>query len=116
MANSIAISATYPGIGQLQGYCNEVIAYKATISDQDAVSANDSVTFSFTAAGAALGDLILAWSIDVELSSGNHVVGTVQVTAANTIVFRIQCEGSGAFTADTLNSAILRVVIGKPSF
>ena len=116
MPNTIGAPTVLRQREQFQSLFTDMWTVKATVSDQDAVAAGDSVRFSVTVAGVALGDMVLAVSSTEDLSDGtDHAVLSGWVTAANTVVFQVMAD-VGEFAADTLNTQVLRAVIGRPKF
>ncbi len=116
MANTIATNSTNRGQRQFQGSFTEVWTAKATISDQDSISAGDTIGFDITVPGVALGDMVLGISLTNDLSDGtDQAVVTGVVTAANTVTVRVQAD-VGAYAADDLNSAVVKVIVGRPAW
>lgn len=105
MATASAVTVR-AGNDQFRGLFSDTWLVKATL---DAGSLSDGVgeTDDVTVPGVALGDMVLAASLGVDLV-GLTVTG--YVSAANTVKFRIQNE-SGS-TVD-LASSTLRIVIAR---
>lgn len=116
MANTITTNSTSRGQRQFQGNFTEVWTAKATITDQDSISAGDTVSFDVTVNGVALGDMVLGISVTNDLSDGtDQAVVTGVVTAANTVTVRVQAD-VGAYAADDLNNAVVKVIVGRPAW
>lgn len=116
MANTIGTPTVTRGLHKnLNGAFSEVITASAAISDQDAVAANDTTTFSMTVAGAAVGDMC-AVAIDNDLSDGtDQCAVTATVTAANTVGVRVHAD-VGEYAADDLNNATVKVLLMRPAW
>ena len=116
MANTIGTPTVVQNRQQFQGAFSDMWTVKATISDQDSISATDTVSFALTVPGIALGDVCVAWSIDNDLSDGtDQAVMSCVVTAANTINVRITAD-VGAYAVDDLNNAVVRILVGRPAW
>ena len=115
MANTIGTPTIDRQRFQFQGAFSDMFAVSATISDQDAISATDTTTFSLTVPGAALGDFCFC-SIDNDLSDGtDQAIIQATVTSANTVGVRITAD-AGAYAADDLNSATVKVLVCRPTW
>lgn len=116
MANTIGTPTVVRQREQFTGMFTDMWTVKATISDQDAISATDAIRFSLTVPGVALGDIVLGVSATNDLSDGtDFAVMSGYVTAANTVVVQVNAD-AGAYAADDLNSAVVRMVIARPKF
>jgi len=116
MANTITVNTTSQGGQQFRGLFSEIYTVKATISDQDAVALNDSLELDMTVAGVALGDVVIGGSCSVDFSDGtDQVAATFYVSAANTVTMQIQAD-LGEFAADSLNTGVVRVAVGRPTW
>ena len=116
MANTIGTPTVVRQREQFQGVFTDLWTVKATISDQDSVTATDTVRFSLTVPGVALGDMVVAVSLTNDLSDGtDQCIVQGYVTAANTVVLQVTAD-IGAYAADDLNNAVVRMVIGRPKF
>lgn len=116
MANTLTLVNSDPGERQFQGAFNEIYKVRATIDDQDAVSANDTNRFSVTVAGLALGDMVIGLSVNNDLSDGTDQANFIgYVTAANTLTIDVTAD-AGAYAADDLNGSVVRALIGRPNW
>lgn len=117
MANTLTLNSAVRGREQFQGaFHSDMWKVKATWSDQDAVAINDTAAVTVTVPGVALGDMVVAWSISVDLSDGTDQATILPVvTAANTLTVYIQAD-KGEFAADALNSGVMRFLIARPSW
>lgn len=110
MANTIGTPTIRKGVQQFQGLFTDMWTVSATISDQDSISAGDTVTFSLTVPGVALGDLCLVSTTDTLTDGTDQAIMTATVTAADTVGVRVQAD-VGAFAADALNTTVVRLLI-----
>lgn len=116
MANTLTLESSTPGQRQFQGSFNEVWKIRATIDDQDAVSANDTARFSITVPGLAVGDMVIGYSVTNDLSDGTDQANFLPyVSAANTLVVDVTAD-VGAYAADDLNGSVVRVLVGRPNW
>jgi hypothetical protein len=116
MANTLTVNTVKRGEKQFQGLFNEMWTVKATVADQDAVSANDTAAFTMTVPGVALGDIVVAGGLNVDLSDGtDQAVVEFKVTAANTVTMYVHAD-VGEFAADDLNSAVAKLVVARPNW
>lgn len=116
MANAITLNSQLRDKEQFGGAFTDMWRVKATISDQDAVSAGDTASFSLTVSGVVLGDIVLGISVDEDLSDGtDQAVLTGIVSAANTVLVRVNAD-VGEFAADNLNGKVVKMFIGRPNW
>lgn len=116
MANTATVNTQVKNVQQFQGLYNEMWTVKATISDQDAITATDTMSIALTVSGVALGDQVIAKSISNDLSDGtDQAVFQAFVTAADTVTLRFTAD-AGAYAADDLNTAVVRLVVGRPTW
>jgi hypothetical protein len=116
MANTVGTPTVVRGVNQFQGAFNEMWEVTVTITDQDAVAINDTVRFSLTVPGVALGDMVIGQSITNDLSDGtDQCIMSCYVTAANTVVIQVQAD-VGQYAADDLNNAVVKMLIGRPAW
>lgn len=116
MANTIGTPTNVDARGQFTGFFERMWAVKATITDQDAITATDTLALSLTVPGVASGDVCIAWSITNDLSDGtDQCVMSCVVTAANTIEVRFTAD-VGQYAIDDLNNAVVRILIGRPTW
>ena len=91
MANTIGTPTINRARKNFTGWFSEMWSVQATISDQDAITATDTVRFSLTVPGVALGDMCMGLSITNDLSDGtDQAILSAWVTAADTVVFFCQ--------------------------
>ena len=116
MANTIGTPTYVDARGQFQGFFERMWAVKATITDQDAITATDTLSLSLTVPGVALGDVCVAWSITNDLSDGtDQAVMSCVVSAADTVAVRFTAD-VGQYAIDDLNNAVVRILIGRPTW
>ena len=117
MANTITLVSSQRAREQFQGaFSGEMYRVRATIDDQDAVAATDSVLFPLTVTGLALGDIVVGFSLSVDQSDGtDNAVVQCYVSAANTLTVHVQADVA-EFAADALNAAIVRALVVKPNW
>lgn len=116
MANSIAVNTVTQGNKQFQGMYSEMWAVKATLTQDTAVAINDTGVITFTVPGVALGDHVLSFGTSVDWNDGtDQAVLNCVVTAANTVSLQIHAD-VGEFAATAMNGAVIKVVIGRPSW
>ena len=119
MANTMAISSTDRGNKQFQGAFKEMFFATGSVTDQDAISDDVSVEVSLTVPGVMLGDMVLGVSFSKSLADANASVSVFPyVSAANTVVLKFTNidATTDAFDADTLNSAVIKLMIGRPNW
>lgn len=94
------------GLGQFRDAFREVFLYEGAL---DVASLADGVgaTVTATVPGVALGDFVLAWSLDVSVAG---ITVTAWVSAADTVSLRFQNESAG--TVD-LAAGTLRLVVAQ---
>lgn len=116
MANTIAVNSTHRGSEQFQGLFSDIWTITATISDQDAVALTDSLELDMTVAGLVLGDVVIGASCSVDFSDGtDQAAVTYYVSAANTVTMQILAD-KGEFAADALNTGVIKLVVGRPTW
>jgi hypothetical protein len=116
MANTITLNSYERGSQQFQGAFSEQWRVKATITDQDAVSATDTVRFSLTIPGVVLGDMVVGITMTNDTSDGtDQAIVTGWVTAADTVAVQVNAD-VGQYAADDLNNAVVKILIGRPSW
>ena len=116
MANTIGTLTVTRGNKQFQGAFKEMWTVKGTISDQDAVAATAIGEFDVTVNGVALGDMVLGVAVNKDLDDGTDQASlSAHVSAANTITVQVEADDA-QFAADDLNSSIIKLIIGRPSW
>jgi len=116
MANTVGTPTVVRGTNQFQGAFNEMWEVTVTITDQDAVAITDTMRISVTVPGVALGDMVIAKSITNDLSDGtDQCIMQAYVTAANTVSLQFTAD-AGQYAADDLNNAVVKMLIGRPSW
>lgn len=119
MANTITVDRVDRGTKQFQGAFKEMWFVKGTVSDQDAIADDVSVEVDLTVPGVALGDMVLGISFTKSQADANaSVVVDGYVAAADTVTLKFTNidATTDAFDADSLNTALLKVCIGRPSW
>lgn len=96
------------GRRQLNGAFDEQFFYSGALDVASLVD-GAGATSAITVTGVALGDIVLSWSLAVDLAG---ITATAYVSAANTVSIRFQNESGG--TLD-LASATLRIWVGRPN-
>ena len=116
MANTITVGTVTRGAKQFQGAFTEMWTVNALISDQDAVAIGDTLALTVAVTGVALGDAVIASSVDVDWSDGtDQAVISYAVTAADVLTMYIQAD-KGELAADALNGGDVKVLIGRPNW
>ena len=116
MANTATVVVNENGDRtQFMSLFSAMYAATATITDQDAISANDTAAFAVTVPGVAFGDMVLvAHSADQSDGTDDAVMYGV-VTAADTVEIRVQAD-AGAYAADDLNNSTVKVLVLRPNW
>ena len=116
MADTITVNTQVKNVAQFQGLFNEMWTVKATISDQDAIALTTIKEFDCTVSGLALGDMVLGVSCTVDLNDGsNEALMNAYVSAANTVTVQVMAD-EAEFAADALNTGVVRILIGRPTW
>ena len=117
MANTITVDRVEQGNKQFQGAFSEMWAVTASISDQDAVAINDTLSVNLTVHGIVLGDMVVGHSLTVDSfdGDGDGAVIRFEVGSANTLLLIITAD-KGELAADTLNGATVKVLVGRPAW
>jgi len=116
MADVITTDTIKQGGRQFQGVFKEMWTIIGTITDQDAILANDTVSFALSVPGVVLGDMCMGVSITNDLSDGtDQIVATAVVTAADVVTIRVQAD-VGAYAVDDLNGSTVKVLVGSPNW
>jgi hypothetical protein len=117
MADTLTTNSAIRGREQFGGaFGGDMWKVKATWVDQDAVAINDTLAVTMAVPGVVLGDVVVAWSIDVDLSDGTDQASMMcAVTAADVVTVYIQAD-KGEFAADALNGGVMKVLVGRPSW
>ena len=117
MANTITVSKQERGNKQFQGAFKEMWFVTGTIDDQDAVLANAIGEFDVTVDGVALGDMVIGISVNKDLDDGaDQALFTAYVAAANTVTVQLHADDGTSFAADDLNTSVVKLAIGRPSW
>lgn len=116
MANGLVVNSVAQGNNQFQGAFSEMWKVKATLTQDVAVAINDTGVITMTVPGVALGDMVIADSINMDYNDGtDQATLTWAVTAANTVTLYIHAD-VGEFAANAVNGAVAKVLIGRPSW
>ena len=117
MANTITVNRVEQGNKQFQGAFSDMWAVTATISDQDAVAIGDTLSVNMTVPGVVLGDMVIGQSLTVDYfdAGGDGAVIGASVGSANTVLFTIHADVA-EFAADALNGAVIKLLVGRPSW
>jgi len=116
MADTITTNKVVRGDKQFRGLFSEIWTVKATISDQDAIAIDDTLTLTMDVPGVVLGDVIVAEGLSVDLSDGTDQASTTfAVTAADVVSLYVQAD-KGELAADALNGGVVRVLVGRPNW
>jgi hypothetical protein len=116
MANTLTLVSAVNQNEQFRGAFTNMWKVRATIDDTDSVSATDSLEMTVTVPGVALGDMVIGCSLTADYNDGtDSAVVQALVSAANTVTLKITAD-VGAFAADALNAAVVRILIGRPSW
>lgn len=117
MANTMSVTKTEVGTKQFQGAFKEMYFVTGTVTDQDAIADDVSVEVDLTVPGVALGDMVLGVSFSIALADANASVSVFPyVAAANTVTLKFTNidATTDAFDADTLNTAVIKMLVGRP--
>ena len=110
------ISSAYVGEGAFSKLFTTVYTYKGTVSDQDAVAATAIGEFDVTVTGVAFNDIVLGISIGKDLDDGTDQCScSAHVSAANTVTVQLEADDA-QYAADDLNTAVVKMLIGRPSW
>lgn len=117
MANTVTVNRVNRGNQQFQGAFKDMWQVTATISDQDAVAINDTAAVNLTVPGVVLGDMVVGYSFTLDTfdAGGDGAVINFQVSAANTLLMRMHADVA-EFAADSMNGAVIKVLIGRPAW
>jgi len=86
------------------------------VVDQDSVAATAIGEFDVTVTGVALGDIVLGVSIAKDLDDATDQASlTAYVAAADTVTVQLHADNA-AFAADDLNTAVFKMLIGRPNW
>lgn len=116
MANSLTAN-THENVGnaQFQGLYSQMWKVNATVVQDTAVAISVTAVVSMTVPGVALGDHVVAASINLDWSDGTDVaVLAWAVTAANTVSLHIHAP-AGELALNSLNTTA-KVLIGRPAW
>lgn len=114
MANTIGTPTINRARKSFGGWFSEMWSVQATISDQDAITATDTLRLSLTVPGVALGDMCIGVSFTNDLSDGtDQITVTAVVTAADTVTLNILAD-VGQYAIDDLNNAVVRILVARP--
>ena len=114
MANTLTLnSQSRVGVTQFQEFWSDMWTVTATVTDTAAISANDTLVMTMAVPGVALGDLVIGHSLTLDQNdTTDQCLTQVTVTAADVVSIYLQAD-VGEFAADALNTAVLKVVIGR---
>jgi hypothetical protein len=116
MANTITVSKTEQGKVQFQAAFKEMFRVTGSVDDQDAVSATAIGEFDVTVPGVAVGDMVLGCSLTIDLDDGTDQASlTAYVAAADTVTVQVSAD-DGAYAADDLNGATIKMLVGRPGW
>lgn len=117
MANSVTVNSSVQNREQFQGLFNEMWVVRATVTDQDAVAINDTLSISLTVPGVALGDMVIGVSLNVDSfdAGGDGAVIRAEVGSANTVNFIIHADVA-EFAADAITNGVIKILIGRPNW
>ena len=117
MANAATVSRVEQGSKMLQGAFSDMWFVTATITDTDAITASDTMSISLTVPGVALGDMVIGTSLNLDTfdGDGDGCIVYGQVTSANTVSLVFHADGT-EFAADAVNDAVVKMVVGRPSW
>lgn len=119
MANTLGTPTIVQSRSQFQGLWTDFWRVSVTMTDQDAVADDVSVTVTCTVPGIALGDVVLCCGINKNLADANASVSVdAWVSAANTLSIKLTNidEVADAYDADTLTDGVFKVLIGRPAW
>ena len=119
MANTMAVSKLEQGNQQFQGAFKEMWAVTGTVTDQDAIADDVSVSITLTVPGVALGDMVLGFSFGKSQADANaSITASAFVSAANTVILKLTNVDAttDAYDADVLNGGGFKMLIGRPAW
>lgn len=116
MANAAGTPTIVQARAQFQGAFSDMWTVKATISDSDAITATDTMRIALTVPGVLLGDCVVGASITNDLSDGtDQCVFQAYVTASDTVSLQFTAD-VGAYADNDLTNAVVRLLIGRPTW
>lgn len=116
MANTAGTPTIVQARSQFQGAFSDMWTVKVTITDQDAIAITDTMRIAITVTGVALGDMVIGRSITNDLSDGtDQVVFDAYVTAADKVNLQFTAD-AGQYAVGDLNNAVVRLLIGRPTW
>ena len=116
MANTLTLVSAVNQREQFSGAFTDMWKVRATIDDTDSITATDSLEMTVTVPGVVLGDMVIGCSLNMDYNDGTDSADIqALVSAANTVQLKITAD-VGAFAADALNTAIVRILVGRPAW
>lgn len=117
MANTIIVNTVERGNQQFQGVFKEMFTVKCTVTDTNAVPATDSIGVPITVPGVAVGDIVVAHSLNGDPidGGGDRAILYPVVSAANTVMVNIHTDAD-QFDANAINDNELKILIGRPNW
>ena len=115
MAFTTAGTATVSQRGrqQYQGLWTDFFAVKITGSDPASIAAAGEDTQTYTVTGLALGDMVVGWSYNLDLTVDGNV--EIYVSAANTLTIRISnLNAAGALNYGSTGTWY--ILVGRPGW
>ena len=116
MANTFALTSQVRQRAQFQGLFSDMWLIKASCTDTDAIALTDTLEVDFTVPGVVLGDMVLGVSFTLDLNDGtDSATVTAEVSAADTVTLHIVAD-AGEFAADAINTAVIKILVGRPTW
>ena len=116
MANAATVVRTARGRHQFGGFFSDFWMLHATIVQDTAIALTDTFEYNMTVTGVALGDMVISWSLGMDLNDGtDSAVGMCTVSAANQVRFSLLAD-KGEFAAAAITAGtVFRALIGRPA-
>jgi len=117
MANTVTKVSQIDGRVQFQSLFEKFWKVEASWDDQDQVPIGATRgTQIFNVDGVQLGDVVLASSIDIITDDGADSMVPYWYCRDGAVGLMMVGDGDGAFDADTMNGATVKLLIGRPSW
>lgn len=117
MANTFAVTRVEQGNKQFQGAFSEMWCVTGSVTDQDAIADDVSITLDLTVPGVALGDMVIGQCFNKAQADANaSITASAWVDSANTVKLKLTNvdETTDAYDADTLTGGLFKLIIGRP--
>ncbi len=116
MADTLTLNSVTQKRQGFQGLFTHMWEVQATVTDTAAIALTDTLVMTMAVPGVVLGDAVLFFSLTLDQSDGtDQCVTQCLVTAADVVSIYITAD-KGEFAADGLNTAVLKLVVGRFSW